>query len=122
MQCIIDAISERQDVSHDSLISGCKEDNVHMDNSRCTSTVTNPTLTKNNSNPESKPFSPSMGEVLNYYTNHGVMGGDVYFPEKQLGHLTLQTDNVEFIGPDRQVTAIDGRPRWQSDNTLASHL
>ena len=82
MQCIIDAIIERQDVSHDSLISGCKEDNVHMDNSQCTSTVTNPTLTKNNSNPESKPFSPSMEEVLNYYTEHGVTGGDVYFPEK----------------------------------------
>ena len=107
MQCIIDAIIKRQDVSHDSLISGCERDNVHMDNSRYTSTVTNPTLTKNNNNPESEPFSPSMGEVLDYYTEHGVTGGDVYFPEKQLGHLTLQTHNFEFIGPDRQVTAID---------------
>ena len=62
-----------------------------MDNSRCTSTVTNPTLTKNNSNPESKPFSPSTGEVLDYYTEHGVTGGDVYFPEKQLGHLTANS-------------------------------
>ena len=106
MQCIIDAIIEKQEIPHDSLSSRGMKDNVHMDNSRCISTVTNPTLTKTNGS-KSEPLSPSMGEVLDYYTEQGVTGGDVYFPEKQLGHLTLQTDNFEFIGPDRQVTDSD---------------
>ena len=57
----------------DSLILECKEDNVHMDKSQCTSTVTNPTLTKTNTNSESKSISPRMGEVLNYNTEYDRM-------------------------------------------------
>ena len=43
---------------------------------------------------------------MDCYTKHGAMGQDIYFPEKQLGHVTLQADGFEFIFPDRQVTEI----------------
>ena len=106
MECIIDAIIEKQEVQHCSFTEKCIKDKVHQTNSRCTSTVTNPVLTTTNSS-ERELSSSNMGEPLNYYTEHGATGRDIYLPEKQLGHLTLQTDRFEFIGPDRQVTAVD---------------
>ena len=107
MECIIDTIIEKQSKPHHTGVISRYEKDTVQNNSLGSNNVTNPTLTVTNNSSESGLFSPGVGELFNYHTEHGKTEQDLYVPDKKLGHLTLQADEFEFIGPDRQVIVVN---------------
>ena len=45
-----------------------------------------------------------MVALRSHATDHIV---DIFFPDKECGHITLQKNNFEFVGPDRDTVVLD---------------
>ena len=91
MECIIDAIIGRQDVS-DKMNIVPKENitRLQQQNSEYSCTDTNLSLTVTNDSLELLSLLLDFREVSDSHTEHGVTRQDMKPLEKQFGHLTLQ--------------------------------
>ena len=106
MECIIDALIDYQYKVVDNTVLSNDKDISKQDNNNDVCTSFNIVLTASSNTSGDCSLSIDLKAMLDNYTDHGVTGRDIFFPNKSHGHLTLKTEYCGFIGLDRQSVEI----------------
>ena len=107
MECIIDALIDYQDTVADNTMLNTDNNMSKQGNCNAVCTSTNPVLTVSSNTSVDCSLPIDLKVMLDNNADHKVAGRDIFLPNKTHGHLTLETEYCDFIGPDRQPVEIE---------------
>ena len=122
MECIIDALIGYQSKiikntvisSKNTLKKSNSDDVCTSSNSSHVCTSTNPVLTVSSNTSVDCSLSIDLKAMLDNNAGKGIVGRDIFFPNKSHGHLTFSSEYSAFIGPDRQPVVIENIHQYLS--------